>query len=692
MISFISMSQSWDWYKKPYDTLSDTWFTISHHDIYNNYYVMGHYYDTILFPDTAFIHSTNVQGSFEAVARYNANGIFQDAFDIYTLDNDIILNSQMMTNSKGDMFISGGFQQVAYVNGYEILNGDSVSYWYPDVYVVKMDKDFNILWADIIGGRFQDDLLDIDLTEDENIVITTSHYGVFNYFLSQDTTYYEDPFIAISLINDEKEFIWGKDILGNVYGHTSVGEDQNIHFFGRCWTDFIIDGDTIFNPNPNHHPSKSLKNISITISPEGEILDARYLDFAVLFWEALYNENGGLYAYGRVSDTVVFQNDTLIGTEYGGNNALIAKFDESNDVEWYKYLQTPEGYNFNYSFLPFELKNNHLYFSISADNDFNINDDLISSERPIKSFFTEIDEDGNLLWTKIMEGDFRLRVVDIVLDNCDNIFFNLFYNGNVFFDQDTISTYSDEYYQDLFGKLALKSTSLDVLGPDTIVCDSILLSAPEGYVNYIWNDSLIGEHDYFVEQSGIYHIVLGDENNCWQYDTIQIDIQNGFTFDLGADTNILGNDTINIGPSAFEVYDSYLWSDSTTYNIIQIIGNQHGIGEFPIWLEATAGVCSFRDTLLLTVDQGYGIENLDDGALKLYPNPSSDQILIEITEEDWMNLSFTVYDLNGKKQKEGIITNKSQFIDIQDLKTGMYLLFISNPSKKEIKIRKFIKE
>ena len=91
----------------------------------------------------------------------------------------------------------------------------------------------------------------------------------------------------------EKYKAWRKDILGNVSGHTSVGEDQNIHFFGRCWTDFIIDGDTIFNPNPNHHPSKSLKNISITISPEGEILDDGYRkSYFYSFYDIQTNQSG----------------------------------------------------------------------------------------------------------------------------------------------------------------------------------------------------------------------------------------------------------------------------------------------------------------------------------------------------------------------------------------------------------------
>lgn len=687
LICMFTSAQNWDWYHKPYDTISQSWFTISHHDKQNNYYVFGHYYDTILFPDTAFIHSNNVQGLFEAVVKYNDNGSFLGACDIYTLANDIIINSQMVTNSNGEIFISGGFQQVAYVNGYEIFNGDSVSYWYPDVYLVKMDKDFNIIWADIIGGRFQDDLLDIDLTEDENIVITTDHYGQFNYFLSQDTTYYDTPFVSITLLDDEKDIIWRKDIIGNISGHTTVGEDQNIHFFGRAWGDFVIDGDTIHHPNDEPYPPS--RNISINFQPDGKIINVEFLDFDLLFSEALFNENGELYVNSKVKDTVLFQNDTLIGNEYGSNAELIVKMNSDFEVEWYKFFEIPEGSNFHFSFLPIQLRNNHIFIALSTDNDFSINDELISSERPIKSFFTEIDESGNLLWTKILEGDFRIRVADIVLDNCENIFFNLFYNGNVFFDNDTIITNTSEYYDDLFAKLTMKPTNVSFLGPDTTACDSIIISVPNEYSSYIWNDSLLEENEFLVKKTGDYHIAIGDDENCWQYDTIQVQIDEGFMLDLGSDTSIFGNDTIYFSVS--DELEEYLWSDGSSTNQLEIIGNNYGLGQFTIWLQANKGACSSSDTILLRVDGGFGLDEILNQNLQLFPIPTSENLHINLNKQDDLGYIYQIVNEYGQKVKQGSIHSANQLIILNELKPGIYLLSLFSKNEQLIITKKFIK-
>lgn len=691
-LSHFASAQTWDWYHKSYDTIADSWFTLSHHDNNNNYYVIGNYYDTILFPDTAFIHSDNYHGTFKAMGKYDVHGNFLKAFDIYSLPNNLITHTEMVSCSNNDLIVSGGFQDIMFCNDQVIHHGNTAFTYQPEVFIVKMDDDFNVLWADIIGGDLQDDLLDLDITADNKIAIATKHVGGYCYFLSQDTVDHEQGFVSITLIEDNKDLIWRKDIIGASNGHMSIGEDGNIHFFGTCWTDFVIDGDTTYNPNENHHPSETMRNISITISTVGEVLDKRFLDFEMLFWEGFYNEYGELYVYGNIRDTIVFENDTLIGNEYGSNTELLVKLDLASDVEWYKFFKTNEGSSFNVSMLPLQLKNNHLFLAISADDDFYINNDLISSEHPTKSFFTEIDSSGALLWTKILEGDYRIRVADIILDNCDNIFFNVFYNGNVFFDQDTIGTNSNEYYEDLYAKLALRPTSINILGSDTIVCDSILLSAPEEYTNFIWNGNLSTQNTYLVNEAKKVFLSIGDENNCWIYDTIQVEIQNGFTFNIGSDTSILLNDTTSFGPSAFEVYDSYLWSDSTSYNFIDIIGEKYGVGEFIIWLEASAGVCSYRDSLILTIEDGFGIEDMVNSDFKLYPNPTNNHLILDILEEDWMNLSYSIYNLNGKKQLETKLVSKSQIINTEGLQSGTYLLLISDSKNNKTILKKFIKE
>lgn len=79
-------------------------------------------------------------------------------------------------------------------------------------------------------------------------------------------------------------------------------------------------------------------------------------------------------------------------------------------------------------------------------------------------------------------------------------------------------------------------------------------------------------------------------------------------------------------------------------------------------------------------------KDIKTSGFEIYPNPSSQHIILN--EELLQNfISYTIYDLSGKQYKLGKLS--SPIIDIADLKSGNYMLKLSNG--KEEKVAHFVK-
>lgn len=94
----------------------------------------------------------------------------------------------------------------------------------------------------------------------------------------------------------------------------------------------------------------------------------------------------------------------------------------------------------------------------------------------------------------------------------------------------------------------------------------------------------------------------------------------------------------------------------------------------------------FIGSVSYCVKEYTSIEEVEEATLQIYPNPSSDYISISGLAID---LPYNVYDIQGKIVKNGIYNTNSN-IDIQNLKTGIYVLELkgSNLNKRI----KFIKK
>ncbi len=74
-----------------------------------------------------------------------------------------------------------------------------------------------------------------------------------------------------------------------------------------------------------------------------------------------------------------------------------------------------------------------------------------------------------------------------------------------------------------------------------------------------------------------------------------------------------------------------------------------------------------------------------------YPNPTSDYVMLKISDHALDNLSYHLIDINGKAISNGRIINGDTQINMHQLAIGMYLLKV-NQNNQELKTFKIIKK
>ncbi|MBK7667166.1 MAG: T9SS type A sorting domain-containing protein [Sphingobacteriaceae bacterium] len=83
-------------------------------------------------------------------------------------------------------------------------------------------------------------------------------------------------------------------------------------------------------------------------------------------------------------------------------------------------------------------------------------------------------------------------------------------------------------------------------------------------------------------------------------------------------------------------------------------------------------------------------ENLNSVSINVFPNPTSQSVIIDFKAADFKNHSYQLTDVNGKLISENKITESQSKINVTEMSSGIYFISISNSSS-SLKTFKLIK-
>ncbi|RYM34077.1 T9SS type A sorting domain-containing protein [Brumimicrobium glaciale] len=226
------------------------------------------------------------------------------------------------------------------------------------------------------------------------------------------------------------------------------------------------------------------------------------------------------------------------------------------------------------------------------------------------------------------------------------------------------------------------------LGGDYTICegDSVVLDAGNVTSTYVWNGTSVVTQTYAVNQSGAYVVQVTDTLGCTG---------------LGS-TIVTVNDVPNVGmlevvyhPSGVTLFNvqnaqngyAYAWdfgdgnTDSNTSGNISHIYDDKGVYTATVVVSNDCGDTTITNSVNITTTVGLTDENSEE-ALRIYPNPSSDFITIELGNTAKANV--VIFDVNGKVVSDLGEINSTVKIDVNNWSKGVFFAHITDANKTEV--------
>ncbi len=152
-------------------------------------------------------------------------------------------------------------------------------------------------------------------------------------------------------------------------------------------------------------------------------------------------------------------------------------------------------------------------------------------------------------------------------------------------------------------------------------------------------------------------------------------------------SNITGNSVAFTNASEFAT--TYLWDfgDGNYSNDEHPVHVYSSNGNYNVTLIATH--CSFSDTYSQSQIVAKTVEYESSNFVFVFPNPAEERIFLN-TSFTISGLQFKIIDFSGKIVYQGVFSDKSNHINIEHLKSGMYLLLIEHEDA-ENQTLKFLK-
>jgi len=571
-----------------------------------------------------------------------------------------------------------------------------------DFWVVRIDKNFNLIWEKTYGGTNQDEAKSVFKSSDGNWVIS-------GFTISQDGDVSSNNGSAdfwVIKIDINGDIIWGKNFGGSdldVCYQGSETFDGLLVFGGKTYSD---NGDVIdFKGGSDYW--------LITCDANGILLSSNCYgssNFEICY--SMFQINKNLYLAGRI------QGSGGDITEYNGGiyDIWILCLDSTKNIIWEKNF----GGSGNDE--PFNIKgfsNNECIISgATTSNDGDITETYSDGITYDYWVFT-IDSNGTLIWQISLGGTAYDEAHSSLLSLNKTYYISGWSNSIDGLITDNIG-YVDSWTAKLRFCNNIYYADLDSDGYGDIYSDTLSCELPLGYVidstdcndlNFNVHPDLIDfcnavddncngltDEDatfttYFEDEDGdTFGDILHDSTTC--YELIGYVLSNTDCNDANNEIfpgapeicNSIDDDCDGVIDDNVTFIQSYFDADNDNFGNpdIDSIGCEIPSGYvldssdcddtnpdiFPGAIEILNGLDDDCDQV---TDEGLSIESLEYG-FNIYPNPTQDFIYISNTLG--LESSYSISTIQG-----GVLLNETQFgstliIDVQNYASGMYLLII----------------
>ena len=354
----------------------------------------------------------------------------------------------MVVDSEGNVYTIGWYSSTMDFDpgeGISLLTANNE----PNIFILKLNAFGEFVWVKQIsvGDLDYNSTLNIDIDNYSNIYITGSFLGSFDFDPGNGNNYLtqsDQENIFILKLNTLGDFIWVKSVEAPAVFSFDIDNADNLYMVGT------FSGTIDFDPGPSTYflSSNSWKEgYILKLDAFGNFLWVKKMETKA-FSIVIDGENN-IFLSGTISGTTDLdpspENYYLTSTIGQINNYLL-KLDESGNFLWAKVL---EG-NANAKNRSIQVDHqNNIYmvgeFYGTIDFDPNQGTFYLTSDEWKNTYLLKLDESGNFVWAKILEGDWSLGW-SIGIDN-DN---NVFVVGN-FYETIDFDPGPENYYQTAIG-------------------------------------------------------------------------------------------------------------------------------------------------------------------------------------------------------------------------------------------------
>lgn len=216
---------------------------------------------------------------------------------------------------------------------------------------------------------------------------------------------------------------------------------------------------------------------------------------------------------------------------------------------------------------------------------------------------------------------------------------------------------------------------------------SLSVTPPDADSGILWDS---GETTFELNDlaAGTYMATITDENGCTSTTSVTVSQPDSINFELTTEGVINGEGGFIVAPEGFASYEWYVDGELIVGENESSVPNQTSGNYFVIVIDDNG--CTFTSETLAFVNTNE-ITNLTN--FKISPNPFSNQINLNLTTDEVLNLNLQILNMDGKILKEKtmqVMGDFSKNINLNDLPRGVYYLKLNQGDK--VAVQRIVKQ